>query len=310
MNIHHLELFYFVAKHGGIAAAVRNIPYGIQQPAVSGQIAKLEESLGIKLFQRRPFALSPAGAELFEFIKPFFDNIDIVAERLRQNSSPQLRIAAPSIVLHDYLPQILECLRLKFPAFRLYLHEAARAEAERLLLARDVDLAIMLIDKKSRAGIQVRPLLELPLILLVHKKSKLARAEELWKRDKIEETLVSFPRTDPVHAYFQRGLERLGVEWFCGIEVTSERLIQHYVASGYGIGLTVAVPGFNAPPQLRALPLSHFPPVVVGVAWSGKLSGIARQLLAELDIEAETQRGRLGKREFRCRANSSSLTRP
>ncbi len=58
MNIHHLELFYFVAKHGGIAAAVRNIPYGIQQPAVSGQIAKLEESLGTKLFQRRPFALS------------------------------------------------------------------------------------------------------------------------------------------------------------------------------------------------------------------------------------------------------------
>jgi DNA-binding transcriptional LysR family regulator len=289
---------------------VRNIPYGIQQPAVSGQIAKLEESLGIKLFQRRPFALSPAGAELFEFIKPFFDNIDIVAERLRQNSSPQLRIAAPSIVLHDYLPQILECLRLKFPAFRLYLHEAARAEAERLLLARDVDLAIMLIDKKSRAGIQVRPLLELPLILLVHKKSKLARAEELWKRDKIEETLVSFPRTDPVHAYFQRGLERLGVEWFCGTEVNSARLIERYVASGYGIGLAVAVPGFKPPPQLRALPLSHFPPVVVGVAWSGKLSGIARQLLAELDIEAETQRGRLGKREFRCRENSSSLTRP
>src|SRR5204862_2270878 len=80
MNIHHLELFYFVAKHGGVAAAVRNIPYGIQQPAVSGQIAKLEESLGTKLFQRRPFALSPAGLELFEFIKPFFDNIEIVGE--------------------------------------------------------------------------------------------------------------------------------------------------------------------------------------------------------------------------------------
>src|SRR6516165_4307583 len=87
MNIHHLELFYFVAKHGGIAAAVRNIPYGIQQPAVSGQIAKLEESLGTKLFQRRPFALSPTGTELFEFIRPFFENIDVVAERLRQNSA-------------------------------------------------------------------------------------------------------------------------------------------------------------------------------------------------------------------------------
>ena len=177
MNIHHLELFYFVAKHGGIAAAVRNIPYGIQQPAVSGQIAKLEESLGTKLFQRRPFALSPAGTELFEFIRPFFENIDVVAERLRQNSSPQLRIAAPAIVLHDYLPEILQRLRTKFQAFRLYLHEAARTEAERLLLAREVDLGIMLIDKKSRSGIQVRPLLELPLILLVQKKSKLAHSK-------------------------------------------------------------------------------------------------------------------------------------
>jgi len=298
MNIHHLELFYFVAKHGGIAAAVRNIPYGIQQPAVSGQIAKLEEALGTKLFQRRPFALSPAGTELFEFIRPFFDNLEVVAERLRQNSSPQLRVAAPAIVLHDYLPQILQRVRSKFPVFRLYLHEAARTEAEQLLLAREVDLAIMLVDKKSRAGIQVRPLLELPLILLVQKKSKLARAEELWKRDKIEETLISFPRTDPVHVYFQRGLKRLGVEWFCGIEVNSTRLIEHYVASGHGIGLTVAAPGFELPLQLRALPLSHFPPVVVGVAWSGRLSNIARQLVAELEAEAQKQQARIAKGKY------------
>ena len=141
----------------------------------------------------------------------------------------------------------------------------------------------------------MRPLLELPLVLLVDKKSTLARAEELWKRDKIEETLVCFSRNDPVHAHFQRGLQQLGVEWFCGIEVTSEQLIQHYVAAGYGIGLTVAVPGFKPPPQLRALPLTNFQPVVVGVAWSGKLSDITRQLVGELNVEAETQRAHIGK---------------
>src|SRR5206468_570062 len=274
MNIHHLELFYFVATHGCIAGAVRNIPYVIQQPAVSGQIAKLEESLGTKLFQRRPFALSPAGLELFEFIKPFFDNIEIVGEKLRQNRSPQLRIAAPSIVLHDYIPQLLQKLRTKFPEFRLYLHEAARAEAERLLLAREVDLAITLVEKKSRAGIQVRPLLELPLILLVHRNSALARAGELWKRDKIEETLISFPRTDPIHASFQRGLECLRVEWFCGIEVNSARLIERYVAGGYGIGLAVAVPGFKPVQDVRVFELPDFPPVVVGASWSGQVPNI------------------------------------
>ena len=47
MNVHYLELFYYVAKHGGISAAVRKIPYGIQQPAVSGQMTKLEQELGV-----------------------------------------------------------------------------------------------------------------------------------------------------------------------------------------------------------------------------------------------------------------------
>ncbi len=144
MNIHHLELFYFVAKHGGIAAAVRNIPYGIQQPAVSGQIAKLEESLGTKLFQRRPFALSPAGLELFEFIKPFFDNVEVVAEKLRQNRAPQLRIAAPSIVLHDYIPELLQKLRTKFPEFRLYLHEDSSGKIPGSLARKSCGSAIRL----------------------------------------------------------------------------------------------------------------------------------------------------------------------
>ena len=75
MNVHHLELFYYVAKHGGISEAVRKMLYGIQQPAVSGQILQLEETLGLKLFQRRPFHLTPAGRELFAFVEPFFGRL-------------------------------------------------------------------------------------------------------------------------------------------------------------------------------------------------------------------------------------------
>src|SRR5215831_7190905 len=83
MNIHHLELFYYVARHGGIMEAVRNIPYGIQQPAVSGQVAQLEEYLGVTLFQRRPFALTPPGVKLYEFIEPFFSKLEGVANELQ-----------------------------------------------------------------------------------------------------------------------------------------------------------------------------------------------------------------------------------
>src|SRR5437667_6518602 len=103
--------------------------------------------------------------------------------------------------------------------------------------------------------------------------------------DKIEETLITFPRGDTVQTHFQRGLDRFGVEWFSGIEVNSTRLIEHYVANGYGIGATIATPGFKPPPGLRVIPLPGFPPVVVGAAWAGKLSRIAQQFLAEVENE-------------------------
>ena len=111
-------------------------------------------------------------------------------------------------------------------------------------------------------------------------------AKQLRSRDKIEETLITFPRGDTVQTHFQRGFERFGIEWFPGIEVNSTRLIEHYVVNDYGIGATVATPGFKPPPGMRVIPLPGFPPAVVGAAWAGSLSPIAKQFLAEVEIEA------------------------
>lgn len=288
MNIHHLELFYYVAKHGGIASAVRNIPYGIQQPAISGQMAKLEESLGVTLFHRRPFALSPAGEELFRFVEPFFAEMDAVAKKIRGGATPQLRIAAPTMVLHDYVPELLHRLRARFPAFRLNIHEATQPEVENLLRAQEIDLAITSIEKKPRTGLHAQPLLELPLVLLVPKRHPLTQAKELWGRDKIEETLITFPASEPVFAQFQRGLEALGVEWFTGIEVNSISLIECYVANGFGIGLTAAIPGMRSDPKVRRIPLEGFAPVTMGAVWAGKLSPIGHAFLAEVEALART----------------------
>ncbi len=286
MNVHHLELFYYVARHGGIASAVRKIPYGIQQPAVSAQITRLEEALGVKLFDRRPFMLTPAGKRLYEFVEPFFTQMAGVERELLAASTPHLRIAAPAVALHEYIPNILRRVRARFPSFRLHLHEAARIEAERLLEGGEVDFAITLIEPKSRHGGRVRVLIQLPLILLVHKQSRITDAGQLWGMDKIEETLITFPQADPVQVHFQRELRKLRVDWFCGIEVNSARLIESYVRLGHGIGLGVAVPGYRPPARVRLLALDKFAPINIGVIWAGSLSPVGRQFLDEVEAEA------------------------
>jgi DNA-binding transcriptional LysR family regulator len=282
MNIHHLELFYYVARHGGISRAVRNMPYGIQQPAVSSQILLLEQDLGVRLFARSPFKLTHAGEELYEFVRPFFDNLGPVAEKLRRQSAPQLRIAGSELVLRDYLPAVVERLRQAEPRLRLGLRSGYQGEMEKWLLDREIDLAVASLDAKPPARLHCLRLLRMPLVLLVHKKSKIKSAAELWARSEIEEPLICLPQTEAMSRLFRKGLRVRHVDWPQAIEASSMDLVTRYVANGYGIGLSIDAAEMVRHPLVRVLPLEGFEPVEVAALWNGELTPLIRAVLVEM----------------------------
>lgn len=287
MNVHHLELFYYVARHGGISEAVRNIPYGIQQPAVSSQVIQLEEHLGITLFRRRPFELTAAGKELYGFIEPFFGNLDSVAEKIRGDIAQQVRIGAAEIILREHLPQILRSVRAQHPKLRVSLQEGYQSELEAWLHKRELDLIITVLAGKPAPGTETIPLLELPLVLVVEKSSRLRSAEELWSRDRIEEKLICLPQNEAITKTFQKGLDRMRVDWFVGIEVSSLALIEAYVLNGFGVGVSVLSPKSKGTPGLRYLPLPDFPKVTLGVVWCGKPTPVMQALANEVRRRVE-----------------------
>ena len=196
MNVHHLELFYYVAHFGGISEAVRNIPYGIQQPAVSSQIIQLEEFLGVTLFQRRPFELTPAGEELYKFISPFFGNLAQMTEKLQGGTAHSIRVGASEVILRDHLPVLMQTVRKKFPKLKLVLREGYQPQLEQWLDRQEIDLAFTLLSPKGPGNSKTQRLIELPLVLLVEKSSKLQSPDDLWARDKIEEPLISLPANE------------------------------------------------------------------------------------------------------------------
>lgn len=287
MNIHHLELFYFVAKHRGISQAVRKMPYGIQQPAISAQLSQLEEGLGAKLFQRRPFHLTAEGGRLFEFIEPFFSRVGEIEAEIRGDVSQRLRLAGSATVLRDHLPELLEEHRRRFTALKLTLREANQAQAEEMLQNQEVDLAITEIEGKMPAGIKSSIIIELPLVLLVSKNSKVRSSKELLQGDLTRTPLISLPLGEAISRLFQQGLKLLEVDWPIGLEVTSLDLVATYVARGFGIGLSVAAPRITASvPKVHALPLREFPPLVLGALWQGSLSAVARTFLDQVRARA------------------------
>jgi DNA-binding transcriptional LysR family regulator len=287
VNVHHLELFYYVARHGGIMPAVRSIPYGIQQPAVSSQIAQLEEFLGVKLFNRRPFTLTPEGEKLYGFVQPFFSNLDKVAGELQGGHARHIRIGAATIVLREHLPELFQNVRKKFFGLKMSLREGTPAQLEELLQRDEIDLAVTLVEKKRAPGIHSLPLLELPPVLLVPKNSAIRSAEELWRRDRIDEPLICFPPGEALRKIFEQKLRELGVDWFSGIEASSADLIETYVATGLGLGVSVAIPKKPLSPKVRALPLDGFPPVAIGAMWRGRKTPLLEAFLAELQSRAK-----------------------
>jgi DNA-binding transcriptional LysR family regulator len=280
MNIHHLELFYYVARSGGISRAVQRMPYGIQQPAVSSQILLLEEDLGTKLFERNPFRLTPEGQELYAFVHPFFENLATVGARLRKRAVPLLRLGASEHVLRDHLPVVIKRLRAQQPEIRLALRSGYEPHLQAWVLDRQIDLAVTAMESRPQPGIRCLRLMRLPLVLLVPRKSKIKSAADLWAQMLVEEPLISLPSFEPLTRVFQKGLRRLKVDWPTTIEASSLNIITWYVANGYGIGLSVRLAAVEQR-GVRILPLEGFEPLEIAALWRGELTPLIRAVLEE-----------------------------
>jgi DNA-binding transcriptional LysR family regulator len=282
MNVHHLELFYYVAKHGGISAAVRHIPYGIQQPAVSGQMSALEENAGARLFERTPFRLTAAGEKLFAHVRPFFEGLEGVAGELRAGTKPELRIGASELVLRDHVPTVMQRVRERHPKLRLNMRSGYQTQLETWLRDGVIDLAIGPVDARPPARLRQLRLARVPLVLLVHRQWPLKDAAELWSQKKIAEPLVGLPAGTSVMKNFQRGLKRRGVTWAQTVEATSIELVTCYVANGEGHGVNLAIPGAIRHRAVRALALDGFEPMTMGLLWRGEPSELVRAAIAEV----------------------------
>jgi DNA-binding transcriptional LysR family regulator len=288
MSPHQLELFYHVAKSKGVTRAVRQMPYGIQQPSISAQVNALERDLGVTLYERRPFKLTPAGEELFKFVEPFFGRMAEVREKLQ--GAAQLRIGASPIVLRDYLSPVIASIRKQFPRINIILRALNQPELIAGIEQDELDVVISLLPDNLSPVVQAEILIELPLILLAPKNAKIRSADELWRKGKVAEPLIALGPNELICQCFQQTLAKLGVSWLPSIEMDSLELIENYVEAGYGLGLSVSRPeGKKSSSRIRIVELPGFPTLQFGLLHRSSLNsedGVKRAFLDEVRKQA------------------------
>ena len=119
MNIEHLYTFQEVVRLGSFSEVAKKL--GISQPAVSFQIQKLEQELGIRLIDRSQRAIIPtaAGKRLLQFadsVEIERDSLQHDLEQMREEIYGELHIAASTIPGEYLLPPLLVKFKKRNPA--------------------------------------------------------------------------------------------------------------------------------------------------------------------------------------------------
>lgn len=279
-NLHHLQLFYYVAKAKGISGAVKIIPYGIQQPAISQQMAQLEKEIGSELFRRRPFELTPAGERLYTFLARFFDNIENEMAMVKDSSGIRIRFGCPAFISSNYFPEFMSVILKKYPQIRPQITELNGYESYNELVNRQIDVSLSFGNLPHSKTATVKNILTLPMSVIVPANHKFAKAGFWAKADFRNEKWIAIQEKSGGIQELLEGLTRMGISPEFSASTNSIEAALKYVELGIGIVLMV-----TPPPEIlklfkvKALPAEDiFGKVSFSIAWLNDSSISAKML--------------------------------
>lgn len=134
--------FWTTAETGSLSAAARKL--GLTQPTLSRQVAALEESLGVLLFERigRTLVLTEAGLDLLEHVRTMgaaAENMTLGASGRSETVAGRVSISASDGFSTYLMPIIAERLRAEAPQITL---EIVASNAISDLRRREADIAL------------------------------------------------------------------------------------------------------------------------------------------------------------------------
>lgn len=148
MELRVLNYFVAVAQEANMTHAAQKLL--ISQPALSRQIADLEDELGVKLFSRksRRLTLTPAGQYLLEQAKEILALTAKTKSNLESSSfiSGDLTIAAGESIGMQRIMNVVSAIIKEHPTVKIHLLSGDYSYAERKLTNGTVDFAVIIGD--------------------------------------------------------------------------------------------------------------------------------------------------------------------
>jgi len=237
-----LRSFLAVADQGGVTRAAAAL--NLTQSAVSMQLKRLEDMLGISLLDRsgRRIGLTAPGEQLISYARRIIALNDEVVGRLTDDLyEGELTLGVPHDIVYPVIPRVLKTFNAVFPRVKVQLLSSSTVKLLDALERKEVDLILTTEEQKGPGG---ETLTEMPLRWVG------ARDGVAWKARPLRLAFCKFCIFKPI---VLRALDAEGIGWDMAVESEDDRSVEALTSADLAVG---ALLEDSIPPHLAPLPAS------------------------------------------------------
>lgn len=239
INLDLYYLFYVVANNGSISKAAE-ILY-ITQPAVTLQIKKLEEQLGISLFTRtkKGVKLTEEGSVLYEYVKKGIESIkngENALSNLKNLDTGILRIGASTTVCRHVVMPYLEKFHEKYPNIEIQIVNNLTTNLLTELRNGNLDILFLNMPMHENKDLEIIKVTDVQDIFIGNKKIYEETKGKINLKDLNKYPLIFQKLPSNTRTILNNYLKNNNVDLKPQLEVVSYNLIMDLVSAGFGIG--------------------------------------------------------------------------
>lgn len=224
LDLTALRSFVAVVDAGGVTRAAGLL--NLTQSAVSMQLKRLEEGLGLGLFLRaaRRLTLTPEGEQLMGFARRMLELNDEALSRLTSEAfEGEIRLGVPHDIVYPAIPGILKRLAARYPRLRINLASSFTILLKEAFSRGEIDVMLTTEERPGPGG------------------TELARRELVWVGAEDgnawcrQPYRLGFKDTCIFRPTAQAALEAAGLPWEIAIDGESEQAVEAIVAADLAI---------------------------------------------------------------------------
>ena len=265
MLLQQLNTFCRVVEEGSFTRAAAQL--NLSQPAVTKQVAALEESLETELIQRtgKHLTLTAAGDVVYHYAKRIERLVLDLHQSVQELQAPDaghITIGAVLTIGLFTLPDILADYSALYPAVKVHVRTGTIGDVVQHQLHHELDIGLVtmpVVDERILAY----PLFDDPVLVVCAPRNRLGVQDSITLGELGRLPLIGYQKPSRFRASMDQVLEECGIRPNVTMEFDSHEAVKTMVALGFGLALVPAsaVREEMANGKLAVLRVDGLPPI-------------------------------------------------